>query len=289
MTTVAKVQESPSLQFRKEEEEEVKNLPALPVQDTSVVISWDERVIKQLGPNFKWQDKADALGEAIEAKFSKLDGFNKWLDEKGQGEWYKKLGVFLAKLPLRSARSIIRYLYAIIKCVLYSAVHPAKAMVKFFKLLTQLAEALTKAETWTKMGAGMVGASAGQFLITGNIFALFGIGIGAAIMLGGMSFDAIKAAYKAEKGNSAQKAWEEIQRHAFMVPEAALTGFIIGVTMSAIGEVLEPTRPEKPFNDSLAGYDPDLKKTYLDEKTWIKDAIGQTVSASLTLEEGQVT
>lgn len=227
-----------------------------PVQGVAQVINqnqptaplkWNEKAIRHLDgweayldaklPNFPIQNKIDQLALYLETKFAPLSKFNEWLDSNGEGAWYKKLAIFLAKLPARAVRNIIRLVYNIIKSALYAVVHPAKAVVKLAKLLVQLAHALTLPETWSKMGAGALGASLGSSLVSGNPVPLIALGIGAAMLLGGLTAGAIKAAVEAEQGNRFKAAMQNLFDQGKQLPEAALTGFCMGLITGGIQRV----------------------------------------------------
>src|SRR5262249_25257758 len=132
-------------------------------------------------PNLTIQNKFDHIYNYLQTKFAPLKEFNEWLDSNGHGKWYAQLSTFLAKLPLRAVRNIVRLLYAIIKGAAYSVVHPLKASIHVARLILLLLDELTKPETWSKMSVGILGASVGQTLITGNPLSLIGIGIGGAM------------------------------------------------------------------------------------------------------------
>lgn len=205
---------------------------------------WHERAIAHLDncerrldekvPNSLIQNKIDDLGHAIENKFAPLKKFNDWLNKNEMGSWYKQLAMFLVKLPMQAVRNIVRLLYSIVKSVFYAAVHPMKAAVQLAKLLVRLAHELTKPETWSKMGAGILGASVGQALVTGNPFSVIGLGIGAGMLVGGISIGMLKTALENEKGHR----WDAVKEHLLFqlkaLPEAALTGFIMGLIVGGI-------------------------------------------------------
>lgn len=211
---------------------------------------WHERAIAHLDncerrldekvPNSIVQNKIDELGRAIENKFAPLKKFNDWLDKNKMGSWYKQLAMFLVKLPVKAIRNIVRLLYSIIKGVFYTAVHPMRAAVKLAKLLVRLANELTKPETWSKMGAGMLGATAGHALVTGNPFSVIGLGISAGMMVGGISIGMLKTALENEK----RHRWDAVKEHLLFqlkaLPESALTGFIMGLIMGGIERALSP-------------------------------------------------
>ncbi len=228
----------------------VQNLASVLNQNPqTTTLKWNEKAIRHLDgceayldaklPNLPIQNKIDKLGRYIEAKFAPLKKFNEWLDSNGEGEWYKKLATFLAKLPARAVRNIVRLLYNIIKAAIYAAVHPAKAAVKLAKLLVELAHALTLPETWSKMGAGMIGASLGQSLVSGNPIPLIAFGIGAAMLIGGLTAGAIKSAVEAEKGNRGRAAMQNLLDQGKQLPEAALTGFCMGLITGGIQRAIQ--------------------------------------------------
>ena len=207
-------------------------------------LRWNEKAINFLSkvdakleeemPNFEIQNKIDRIGLLIEKKFAPLKEFNQWLDSNGQGKWYKKLAIFLAKLPARAVRNIIRLLYNIIKGIIYTAVHPLKSLNNIAKLIINLAHELIQPETWSKIGVGMVGASFGQALIAGNPISAFGFLIGSALLFSGLTCGAIKAAIKAEKGHRLQNVKNNLLFQAKQLPEAALTGFCMGLILGGI-------------------------------------------------------
>lgn len=223
-----------------------KKLPvSIPTQEhASPTKTWHERGIALLDalemtldhhlPNSVFQNKIEAFGLAIEKKFAPLHRFNDWLNQNEMGTWYRRLALFLIKLPMRVARNIISLLYSIIKGALNAALHPLKAPIKLAKLLVRLVHELTKPETWSKMGAGMLAASMGQSFVTGNPISLIGIGIGAAMLIGGISVGVLKRALQAEKGHRFHAAVDQFLLQAKELPEAALTGFVFGLMMGGI-------------------------------------------------------
>lgn len=227
------------------------------VQDAQVAVNktWHERAIAQLDncerrldelvPNSIIQKKIDELGRAIENKFAPLKKFNDWLNKNEMGSWYRQLAMFLVRLPIQAVRNIVRLLYSIIKGVFYTTVHPIKAAVNLAKLLVRLAHELTKPETWSKIGAGILGASAGHALVTATPFSVIGLGIGAGMVVGGISIGMLKTALENEQGHR----WDAIKEHLFLqvkaLPEAALTGFIMGLIIGGIERAVRPPVAKK--------------------------------------------
>lgn len=185
-------------------------------------------------PNNVVQDKLDAVGSYIEKKFAPLTKFNDWLNCNGGGAWYKQLAIFLAKLPLRAIRNIVQALYDIVKNIVYFCVHPIKAIQKLLQTIKTAFEALGKPETWTKLGAGMLGASLGQAVIPGNPAFFIGAIFGALLMAGGMTAGAIQASLAAKDGQKSKAALNNMIFQAKALPEAILTGFGTGLIIAGI-------------------------------------------------------
>lgn len=203
-------------------------------------------------PNFPIQNKIDRLGQKIKEKFAPLTKFNKWLDSNGHGSWYRQLAIFLVKLPLRVVRNILKLLYDIVKTAIYAAVHPLKALNHLAKQMVNLIYELTKPETLTKIGAGVMGASLGQLAVTGNPFSAIGLGVGAALAIGGLSLGALQAALEAEEGQRSEAALHNLWSQVKGMPEAALTGFCLGLLIGAISKVAPgietvAKEPSNPF------------------------------------------
>lgn len=190
-------------------------------------------------PNLGIQNRADQIGSYLQSKFAPLEKFNTWLNSNGQGTWYAQLATFLAKLPARAVRNIINLLYGIIKTAIYSAIHPLKSLNHLAKLLISLVDALTKPETWSKMGVGMMGASLGQAVSSGNPLSVIGLGIGGAMTIGGLTAGALKSAMNEEKGNKAEAAKQNLLSQAKELPETALTGFCIGLIIGGIQRAMQ--------------------------------------------------
>lgn len=206
--------------------------------------NWHERAISHLNkfekkidaaiPNLEIQNKIDAIGRHLQKKFAPLGQFNQWLDDNGHGAWYDQLATFLVLLPARAVRNIIRLIYQVIKGLIYSVVHPLKALSKVAKLLVTLVHELTKPETWSKLGVGMIGASLGQALVTGNPFSVIGLGIGGALTVAGLTGGALKAAIRAQKGFKLQAVKHNLFQQAKQLPEVMLTGFAMGLIIGGI-------------------------------------------------------
>jgi hypothetical protein len=215
-------------------------------------LSWEKRAVSQLNewdtaldgwmPNWVLQDKIDQLGTHIEDMFSSLPTFNSWLRNNGDGAWYIQLATYLVKLPLKAAHNIVNLLYNTIKGILYGATHPLKGLNAVAKQMVLLAHALTQPETWSKIGAGVIGAGLGQALIFGNPVSVIAMGLGAACAIAGVSFGALKAAIEAEEGKKFDAIVENVGGQFKQIPESLLTGFFMGLLIGGIKKML--TKPE---------------------------------------------
>lgn len=193
-------------------------------------------------PNNPLQDKLDAMGHEIEELFAPLKEFNSWLNHNGHGDWYLQLATFLGKLPLCSARNIVQLQYNIIKGLTTSVVHPLRAPLNLAILVTNLVNELTQPETWSKMGAGMLGASIGQSVISGNPLSEIAVGISAAMIIGGISLGALKAALEAKEGHALKAVKDNLLSQGKTLPETLLTGVFMGGLIGGIQRVIQSYR-----------------------------------------------
>lgn len=238
-----------------------KQIPMPVVIPAKSHAGWHDRAItylntidKQLDkvPNLPIQNKLDAIGHAIEKKFQPLSKFNDWINASTKGNWYKQLAMFLVKLPIRAVRNIISMLYNIIKEALFLAVHPLKGLNHLVKLLVNLVHELSKPAVWSKIGAGIIGASAGQALVTGNPLSVIGLGIGGALLIGGLSYRAVEAAANAGRGKRLSAAAKVLSADIKGLPEPAMTGFVMGLLMGAIQKNYQKSSVLKVNNNDSA-------------------------------------
>jgi hypothetical protein len=194
----------------------------------------DAHLEKKL-PNNILQQKIDALGIRLKEKFAPLEKFNKWLDSNGNGAWYDQMATFLAKLPARAVRNVIRLIYQIIYAALYTIVHPIKAINQLARLLTNLIYELSKPEAWAALGIGIVGGALGQTILApGNPISLIGLAVGGALTLSGISISLIKSAIQAQKGHRAEAVKAKLAKLGNDLSETLLTGFLMGIMMGAV-------------------------------------------------------
>src|SRR5439155_1033076 len=86
-------------------------------------------------------------------KHEKALAFQSWLNSNGEGDWYKKLAIFLIKLPLRSVRDILSMIYKVLRAIVYGFIHPLKGLNEAGIFFIRLIEALKHPETYTSLGA----------------------------------------------------------------------------------------------------------------------------------------
>ena len=193
----------------------------------------DEKLDSKI-PDFEFQKKIDQIGNYIKKKFEPFTKLNGWLDQHSRGIWYQQIALFLAKLPLKAVRNIVCLIYNIIKEAVHATVHPLKALNRLAKFIVDLTYALTQPEVWSKIGSGLIGGCLGQSLVSGNPLSLIGLGIGTAMIIGGVSIGALKAALNAEKGLRLTAVKQNIFFQTQQIPETMLTGFCMGLIMGSI-------------------------------------------------------
>jgi hypothetical protein len=230
-------------------------------------------------------DKAEGILKILYAKLKPLQQFNQWLDTNElQQTWdsnLKLFAVFLTKLPARAIRNIVSMLVNMIKAAMYATVHPAKAVMKLAKLIVKMAEELTKPETWSKIGAGIIGASLGQTVV-GNPLSIISLIVVLVIIAGGITTGAILAALKVETGDiltRAKAAGHEIRKQVEQLPESMLTSFCIGLL---VGGYQKQTFGN-PVDEAVKAY---VKEHNVTNPDWIwteaKDHISKGVESLYT-------
>jgi hypothetical protein len=175
---------------------------------------------------------------------------------------------------MRSARNVIRLAYNMVKLLLYIAVHPLKGTSHLLQMIVVLIHEFTFPETWTRLGAAMLGAGLGQGLIISlpiSQLALWGAGI---LILGGLALGMLQAALHAEKGEKFERlkdnGWEQIKG----LPEAFLTGFCTGLVVGgvekgiddmhtrAVSKGVRPTNPTHSPQQEALEYSDELVERY---------------------------
>lgn len=224
---------------RKEVEAAVSTVWSWRDHAISKIDDWDKR-LDVLMPNSPIQTRIDSLIEEIESIFEPLVEFNDWLNSNGHGAWHEQLAQFLVKLPFRAARNIVQQLYTVIKGIVFGVVHPLKAVNMVAKFLVLLPYELVKPETWSAMGAGILGASCGEAVIMGGFGSPIGVGIGGALLLGGVSVGTLKVMFEAAEEERLEKAGQYLVQQGQRLSEVFLTSFYTGIIIAAIRKVLAP-------------------------------------------------
>ncbi|MBS0655990.1 MAG: hypothetical protein JSR46_09450, partial [Verrucomicrobia bacterium] len=192
-----------------------------------------DKKLDEVLPNNRVQECIDSFGAKIKGLLSHPSAkqFNAWIDENNHSSWYKQLGIFLLKLPLKAVRNILRLAYFALKATVYLFVHPLKAIPFAGKLIIELIDLFCKPETYTKVGAGMLGASLAHLMISGGfgLHSYIGLGIGGGFFLFGLSASALRDFAKAEKGHGLTAVKNTLINQLKEVPELMLTGFLIGL------------------------------------------------------------
>lgn len=206
-------------------------------------VHWSERANARLDrmgvkldekmPPNKVQLALDQFGRKIE-KMLRPKKLLDWLNKSSGSNWFTKAADFLLKLPLRAVKNVLSLVYGVFKGIAYGFVHPIKAVLAFSKFVVAIADTLSSPSSWAQIGAGMIGASLGTSLVLGNPVGLIGLAIGGAVLLLGLTGAAIKTAVTSEKGERASAVGKELKGIALHLPEAMLTGFLIGCIAGGI-------------------------------------------------------
>lgn len=194
--------------------------------------------LNHLIPGNSVQKAYDELCDIFQShETEKSREFSEWLQDNGDGPWYEKLATFLAKLPIKVARNIANLVVTFIKLAIavptYILMHPMKTFLKLAKIIIELLQP----ETWTKIGAGMMGSSAATAAVTGGFSAVTFI-IGAALAFAGISVGTLKTALAAEKGFRMKAAQDHFFNEAMQFTETFATSFCLVLTFEAIQQII---------------------------------------------------
>ncbi|MFI5343664.1 MAG: hypothetical protein ACHQUC_05525 [Chlamydiales bacterium] len=247
-------------------EQSEQKIPSVKFTQASseITTDWRKRIIIQLNawevtldkkmPNIFIQLKLDEMATYVRTRFAPLQKFKPWLDtQQENGSWVSNMALFLVKLPLRVAHRILDMLYKMISTALYALVHPIKALNHLVKQLIELSYILTENETWSVIGAGLLGTSLGNTLMTGTPLATIGGVIGSVMLMGGLTHEAFHAILESKKGEEFQAVNECFVSKGRLLVESALTGFCLGLLMGKIQHILtnhQPTTTPQPWIDS---------------------------------------
>jgi hypothetical protein len=152
-------------------------------------------------------------------------------------------GVFVGKLIPRALRNVVVLAFSILKVGVRAIVHPMQTLFDLLQFVVVLAHAMTLPETYTGLGAGFIGASAGQVILAPGPQVVIGLMIGAALITFGLIFGAIKAAATAEEGHRWEAVCHQLWHQIREMPEAAMTGFFVGLILGGVEQVIDPENP----------------------------------------------
>jgi len=213
---------------------------------------WHQRALRTLGalgkkleeacPNFAWQQSLDNVcGEKYRQIFqnSVIHGLNEWL----KNDPSESAVVVAEKLIPRSLRNLAVLLFGMSKLLARACEHPLKTTVECLQFLVVLAHALTLPETYTGLGAGFIGASAGQAILSPGPQVILGLIIGGSLVLFGLIFGAVKSGASAEEGHRLDAIYHQLAHQIREMPEAAMTGFFVGLILGAVEQVIDPENP----------------------------------------------
>lgn len=203
--------------------------------------SW-ETELERLFPSLPFQNQFDDLCLLVNKCFSSTNIFNSWLEENGNGDWYERLTLGLAKLPLRVARNIVRSLFNIIKIAVgipaYALTHPLKFPIKLIQAVLNLIQQLVQPETWSKIGVGLIGSSLGHAAISANPISIFAIGIGAALSIAGITVGTLKTAMVAPRHLREEAVATYLMENADHLFEDFVTGFSTVLVLEGIQQAM---------------------------------------------------
>lgn len=249
---------------------------------------WDQR-LEDWMPNFMWQNRYDQFERSVHAKLEGLKRLNRLIDLPSDGPVVKQLLLFLVRLPLKVARNIIALLFDLLENIVKSSVHPLKAGLRLADFMVDLVKALTKPESLSKMGAGILGASAGHMLL-GNPVSTIGLFIGAALLLAGYGWTFV------EDFKNQVPIEMRLGRLGSII-EAFCTGLALGLIAGSIQKALRPQgykftnlEEAKEFADRFIedNHLPNYTSLSLDNGKVILSWSGQEVLAELAKAEESI-
>lgn len=219
-----------------------------PIQPSSQLSGWGEKAVQVLQENSQRLDQIPptvmqtVLDRFYENRLKpllehpKAAAFNEWIDSNGHGEWVKKLGTCLAKLPLRSVRDMLSLVYQLVRGIIFTAVHPLKGINQAAELFIRVLEALMRPETYTRFAAAGFGASLGQCAITGQVVpTLIGLSISSSLFAFGLAYGTVRAYAEAPVGHILKTIRQTLlEKHLKPIPSTFLTGLFTGFIVGGV-------------------------------------------------------
>jgi hypothetical protein len=197
---------------------------------------WISRIQKKVA---KTQNQLDEIGHRIET-FANPRQIKEALQLESV-EGFSLQGAFALirntlRLPFRAANNILTLTYNLIKLTVYGAVHPIKGIKLIARNLGQMFVALKEPNTWSNIGAGLVGGSLGSMLVTGNPLPVTALIVGASLIGLALAVGMAQAAIGAKRdGLSVSNAvWSQLKEQFSEAIEFALTGFLVGSCIGAV-------------------------------------------------------
>ncbi len=234
-----------------------KNQPGKPRELRDYLIqkltTFDQTVIDRI-PTWIFQEAIDGF---LSASRIKAEGIKKYIHEElgkitflqpflhtDEGEhWVQQCAIFLVKLPFNIIANIFSLFLNILAASIYTVAHPLKALNELMKFAVNSIYGLTKPKTWSTMGVGMIGASFGQMISSGNPISLLGILTGCAMIAGGLSAGSLSAAIKAESGERLKAVQEQLWKQISPLPGSFIRGACMGVLLGGIQQIFKGTSP----------------------------------------------
>lgn len=141
-------------------------------------------------------------------------------------------GDYLLKLIPRVIRSVASLLYHTVYYTVKFLNHPLVVLAEVMEFLGKILIALTTPQFYTAAGAGFIGVSVGQGIITpqGTV-ALF---IGLSLIGVGLIYGALRSAATAEKGQEWEAVKNQFAKQVKDLPEMFLLGLLIGLMIGGL-------------------------------------------------------
>lgn len=233
----------------------------------AVIEDWQNSLELHL-PNHSIQGAVDSFGRKLTSLFqnTQLVQFNQWLDSSDYKLWLDQLAVYLVKLPIRSARNVLKLLYNMFARIAYTIIHPLQGAMELLKEMLIFFKELTTAENWSQLGGGIIGGTIYQALAFGGGLSTVGMGVGSILILLGLSM----SSYLSLEGKSVESklvsVFETIWSQAALLPESILTGIFVGVVMGKVQSFYEKWIKRNPsYQEAQMNVNRVIKKYSLPE------------------------
>ncbi|HAB99347.1 MAG TPA: hypothetical protein DCE71_05950 [Parachlamydiales bacterium] len=187
--------------------------------------------------------KTEDIKKYIHMQLEKITYLQPFLKTDEGAHWTQQCAIFLGTLPFKIIANIFSLFLNILAGSIYATAHPLKALNELMKFIVDSIYKLTKAKTWSTMGAGVLGASFGQILVSGNPLSLMGILSGVAMITVGLTFGSLTAAITAEEGSRLSSVKGELQKQLSLGPKFFIEGFCMGLLLGGFQQLFKGTSP----------------------------------------------